>query len=390
MYQTIQRRDIATVFDRLRAEHSYKQDMVIPARDLHFSNYRQGMPTATPFMFVAPSEVNKQTYQGFSNGFMTSKAEQNLAAKLKMPMTYFEYLKQTYPRLLVDNLNYLSGHSDQRLLLRTFKPDSPFIGLADGEQTCHRVRSVLSDRYKRIDNLDVLGAVTRAIAETGVDVEVGQASLTENHMFIDFVARNPQSFPDFLADYQAPGSGNGGQTGVVTGFSVRNSETGASRFQIVPRAIVLACNNGLVVTRDAIARTHLGSRISESGVIWSHDTMEKELDLIIAQTRDAVTRFLSPEYLGQTIADIMACREHLEHPSSAAMGLGQRLRFDQEQTGRLIEVFLGGGDKTTTGLLHVATYMAQQMDVERQYEVEADAMALLPGMKQLDKPWTNN
>lgn len=387
MYQSIQRSDLGTVFDRLRTEHHHKQDMVIPANELHFSHYRQGNATNVPFMFIAQSDGNREVYQGFSEGRMTTKAEQNLAAKVRMPMTYYDYLKQTYPALLVDNLNYLTSHSDQRFLLRTFRPGSPFID-HEADDPAHWVRSVLSDRYKRIDNLDVVGAVMNAIARSGVDVDVAQASVTENHLFIDFVARNPQQFPDFLEGYRGPA--NPGETGVVTGFSVRNSETGSSRFQIVPRAVVLACNNGLVVTRDAIARTHLGSRISESGVIWSRKTMDTELDLIVSQTSDAVSRFLSPEYLGQTIADIMACRERLEHPSGAAMGLGQKLRFDQEETGLLLESFLGSGDKTTTGLLHAATHTAQSMEIERQYEVEAEAMALLPSMKQLDKPWSKN
>ena len=390
MYKTIQRSDLGTVFDRLKTEHACKQDMIIPAGDLHFSNYRSGESTSNPYVFVDPHPGNAQTYPGFNDGLMMRKAEQNLSAKLKLPITYFDYLKQTYPRLLVDNLNYLCSHSDQRFLLRTFRPGSPFIDTDQGGADTYVVRSVLSDRYKRIDNLDVLGAVTRAISQSGVEVDVAQASITENHMFVDFIARNPQQFPDFLRGYQPPGSGGAVSTGVVSGFSVRNSETGSSRFQIVPRAIVLACNNGLVITKDAVSRTHLGSRMSESGVIWSRQTIEKELDLIVAQTHDAVTQFLSPEYLGQTITDIMGYRFELDHPSSAARNLGQQLHFDQDQTGRLMEVFLGSGDRTTTGLLHAATYMAQSLDIERQYEVESKAMALLPAMKRLDRPWTNN
>lgn len=48
----------------------------------------------------------------------------------------------------------------------------------------------------------------------------------------------------------------------------------------------------MTITRDAVRAVRLGERMEE-GVRWSGDTMDRQLALVTAKARDAVTAFLS-------------------------------------------------------------------------------------------------
>ena len=389
-YKPLQRSGIKDLINRIDQEDKYMQDFIIPAEDLRFDSAFDASVNKTDYHIVARSSdsdiINRKSP-------MLEKAERNLSAKLKMPWAYFQYLKSNHSDLLIENLNTLSFRSSDRFMLRTFKGNAPFIEFNDPksyDDTRNNpsiVRSVLSNRYKRIDNYDVINAVLHAISDSGVEVEPVSASITENHMFVDFVSKNPQQFPELFDGYRPPDNSRnmGADTEIVSGFSIRNSETGSSRFQIVPRMVVMACSNGITMRADAMSRTHLGSKITENGVIWSSKTIAKERDLIVSQTHDAVKQFLSPDFLGMKVNEILKHRRELDHPHGAAHHLSKELSFDKNETEQLVEALFSSGDKTTTGLLHASTWVAGGSDVERQYEIEEQAYELLPTMYKFDK-----
>ena len=71
---------------------------------------------------------------------VTELARRQLAEKLKIPFAYFERMRTEQPALLDRNVNtWLQGDTDRRM-----------IRILDG-----RVRAVLSDRYRRLDNYDL-------------------------------------------------------------------------------------------------------------------------------------------------------------------------------------------------------------------------------------------
>jgi len=73
---------------------------------------------------------------------ITPLARRQLAEKLKIPHAYFERMRTEQPELLDRNVNaWLEREEGERQLLRTL----------DG-----KVRAVLSERYRRPDNYDLL------------------------------------------------------------------------------------------------------------------------------------------------------------------------------------------------------------------------------------------
>ena len=384
-YKSIERQDIFRVLDRLKAEQKVKSDFLLPSEEVRVALRGEKI---SPVMMH--DKVRTETgYMGPMR--LMRKAEENLSAKLNVPIKYHDMIRDGHSDIYHYTFNRLLQRGGKKFMFRTFAPGSEFIDYEDdyadiGTDQIFAVRSILSDRYKRIENLDVMNVVLETLTEMKADVDIEKASVTENRLFVDVVHRDVHHFPEFLEGYRNPNSGRS-DTGVISGFSIRNSETGDGRFQIVPRALVLACSNGMTIRKDALARTHLGSRISETGIIWSEETHHKEMDLIIAQTRDAVKTFLSPEYIGQKISDLLQYRKELEHPVGTAHHLGSALGFDEERTEYLLESLFKSNDLTTTGAFHAATWVAQGVSIEDQYEVEEAAYQLLPGIQHMDRPF---
>ena len=66
-------------------------------------------------------------------------------------------------------------------------------------------RAVLSDRYKVIDNLDILTAVLTAVRQSGVDVQIAGADLSERRMYLDVHAPAVAALaPVLLGGYRNP------------------------------------------------------------------------------------------------------------------------------------------------------------------------------------------
>ncbi|MFW6192519.1 MAG: hypothetical protein ACOC83_03445, partial [Gemmatimonadota bacterium] len=116
----------------------------------------------------------------------------------------------------------------------------------------------------------------------------------------------PPDAPDPLDGYRSPFSGETGADNptVFAGFVIGNSETGGGAFTVTPRIVVQVCTNGMTVKRDALRSIHIGGRMDEGVIRWSDDTNRKTLDLVTAQTRDAVQTFLDVDYVRAKIAEL--------------------------------------------------------------------------------------
>jgi hypothetical protein len=77
---------------------------------------------------------------------------------------------------------------------------------------------------------------------------------------------------------------------VFAGFEITNSEVGTGRSTITPPLTVRICGNGLTISGDALSKVHVGARLDEGVIRWSRDTERGALELVTAQSRDAVER----------------------------------------------------------------------------------------------------
>lgn len=245
-------------------------------------------------------------------------------------------------------------------------------------------RAILSDRFATIDNIDVLYAALEAARDASASIEVTKVDLSERAMRVYFVAPEITTLAPILTrGYRSPFRPDGQASPVVqAGMVLDNSETGGSRFRLGPRFVMKACDNGITRVADAIAQTHLGGRLEAGLIAWSEETQRKNLDLIAAKTRDAVTTFLDVDYMTRCIAEIEErAGEPVVKPLETITVIAQRMKYTEVERETLLSHFIGGGQSTAGGILNAVTSMAQVVeDPDRAAEIEGgalEAMALV-------------
>lgn len=358
---------LSNLVNKLELQRAAKVDLVTPARDISVTDGDQ--------FHVA----------GLMDGGHTFTAnklfESQVAGKLGIPVNYYRKMKETLPGLLSDNVNqWLDYEPSKNFLVRAFQfPEQP--GIA---------RAFLSDRYHIIDNYDVLFAALDAIKKTGVNVEITKAEVTDNRMYLHVTCPEIEVAADeFLREYLKENDALG--NGIISGFVISNSEVGSGTFEIRPRAVIVKCNNGLVTKDDRFRRYHLGAQMDAGEIVWSERTKQKNYELIISQTQDAVSTFLSKDYLGKMIEKIAVAHSiELKHPIDAVQNVCTHLGITEEHRANILQYFLKDGVHNAGGIYHAFTRETQNMDADTQHDVEANIMEVIPRIARFDKPFSKN
>ncbi|MER7363497.1 DUF932 domain-containing protein [Nonomuraea wenchangensis] len=336
--------------DLLRHQQAHKVDVVVHSDQIRATGTRLQLIGTPPLLTPTGVTTTAGLY------LPTSVCDQGVADKLRIPPQYLRRLRTERPALYDANVNGWLEELDRRFLLRALHPGG------DGEGVA---RAFLSDSYRILDNLDVLMAALDGVRQSGAQVQIEGCDLTERRMYVRVVCEQIRALaPDLLGEYRSPFTGASGADNpvVFAGFVISNSETGCGAFSIVPRLLVQVCRNGLTIPVDALRHIHLGGRMGEGVVRWSDDTRRKNLDLVAAQARDAVTTFLDLGYVRAKVQELTGlARTPLADPSRAIELVAKRLAFGEEQQEQILAHFIRGADLSAGGVMHAVTSVAQTL-----------------------------
>lgn len=369
---TIRNADLEHLHAILRGQHSHKLDLVAHARDLHSSAGNLtviggGGEPVISFDGVTPKDAILRP---------TTSADADIASKLEIPLTYLRRLRAEQIGLYDANVNtWLHGDPRRPFLIRGFTDNAPDTEQHDSTTTGGVLRALLSDSYRRIDNLDVLTAVLQGIKASGIPAEVTTADLSETRMYVKvFSPAVAAHAPALLQHYTSPFNGQRGVDNptVFAGFVITNSETGHGRCAITPQLIVQICSNGMTLNKYALSAVHLGAKQPVGPINWSADTQAAETNLIIKQARDAVTQFLNPDFVAHHLARIEeVAGVAITDPPRTLKHLATELRFPVGVQETVLEHFYAGRDHTSGGVLHAVTSTAQLLpDPDAAYDLE--------------------
>lgn len=391
MQTTARNADLSTLVGILQDQHARKLDVVAPAS--HFSARDgqlvvRGTEATIDADGVTPADGTYTPTTVFDSG---------VAEKLGIPVAYLRRMRADRPDLYDANVNgWLHGFGravmtgnpalpiawadgkgalpDQRhFLLRLFRGDDGGTGVA---------RAMLSDTYAPADNLDVLLAVLDGMRDSGTRVDVARADLTDRRMIVKVHAPEVAALaPRLLDGYTSPFTGQTGADNpvVFAGFRLTNSETGDGAFSITPEVTVEVCLNGMTMTRDAVRQVHLGGKLEAGTIRWAADTERKNLELVKAKARDAVTTFLSPEYLTAAVTRLEArAGEEVGTSEDAVRDLTKPLGYTQEQVAGIMDYYVRGGQFTRGGVVNAITAYSQTVeDGDTAHDLDARATQLL-------------
>ncbi|MGP3920569.1 DUF932 domain-containing protein [Nonomuraea sp. 10N515B] len=347
----------------LRDQQVHKVDVVVHSDQIRAIGTRLQLVGTAPLL--SPNGVTSTA----GLYLPTQVCDQGLAGKLGIPQQYLRRLRAEKPALYDANVNGWMESADRRFLLRG-------LHTGGGEGVA---RAFLSDSYRIIENLDVLTAALKGVRQAGVQVQIDGCDLTERRMYVRVVCEQVRALaPDLLRDYRSPFTGAAGADNpiVFAGFLLSNSETGCGAFTIVPRLVVQVCRNGMTIPVDALRHVHLGARMEEGVVRWSEDTAKKNLELIAAQTRDAVTTFLDVDYVRAKLQELTGlARTQIADPSRTIELVAKKLSFTDEYQEQILAHFIKGADLSAGGIMHAVTSVAQTLpNADTAHEMESQAL----------------
>ena len=241
------------------------------------------------------------------------------------------------PALLAENVNSWFSTKDASYMLRTM----------DGA-----ARALLSDRYRRIDNLEVASVVLPLFAGQP-DIEIVSAEITSARLYLKIV--NHRLEMACVGDR------------VQAGVMISNSEVGLGAVSVQPLVYTLACTNGMVVSSLGERKTHVGRQaksLDESYTIYSDETIEAENTAFKLRLRDATLAAIEEARFAQ-IVDTLA--EAASAPITGRVQdvievTGKTYGLNQSEQDDVLTYLIQGGDLSLYGLSNAITRASQDVE----------------------------
>ena len=208
-------RSLQEVLTELARQQSAKRDYISPAAELSL------LPDGRTL------EMGKRHFE------VTDLFHRQVGAALSIPAKYYDAMRAEKPALLAENVNSWLGDREQSYMIRAMEYPN--------EQPS--ARAFLSDRYRRIDNMEVAEAILPLFAGQA-DMEIVSSEVTSARLYLKVLNHR----------LETACVGDVVQAGVV----ISNSEVGLGAVSVQPLIYTLACSNGLIVSSMGERRTHVG------------------------------------------------------------------------------------------------------------------------------------
>ena len=260
-----------------------------------------------------------------------------------IPAKYAEQMRRQKPDLLATNVNAWLAERDQSYMIRSH--DEGPLGMLG--------RAFLSDRYRRLDNLDVAEATLPLFAGKE-GFEIVSAAVTERKFYLKIV--NHRLETDVVP-------GDPVQAGVV----ISNSEVGLGSVSVQPLLYRLVCTNGMVVNDFGERRTHVGRAaraVEDSFHIYSDEAMIAEDRAFLLKLRDVTLAAIEETRFGMVVGKL---RESVGVPITGRVQdvielTGKTFGINQDEQDSVLKYLIEGGDLTKYGLSNAVTRASQDIE----------------------------
>ena len=205
-------RNLQEVLVELDRQNKAKQDFISPAQGMRL--WEDGHTF----------EINHLTTNQQEVFGTTSLFHRQVASALGIPAKYYDLMQAQKPELLAQNVNTWFADKPSAYMVRS-------MDYGNGQVA----RALLSERYRRIDNMEIATAVLPLFAGND-QYEVMSCEVTENRLYLKVVNHRLE---------MEVSKGDIVQAGVM----ISNSEVGLGAVSIQPLVYRLVCTNGKGVTR---------------------------------------------------------------------------------------------------------------------------------------------
>ena len=329
---------IVEMAQQIERQSKLKQDYLLDTRRLQVEPFGSQLYLHTfddhDDPLVEPLEINQI-------------AHRQIGTHLKIPAAYYDRMLSDYPELLAENVNSWFQREPTQRMVRTL----------DGT-----VRAFLSNRYRRIDNLDIAEIVLPVIQQME-DAYFESCQITDSRMYIKVVNTR-------LEAEVVPGDI------VQSGIIISNSEVGLGSVSIQPLVYRLVCSNGMVVNDAQTRRNHVGrvNEASENYQLYSEKTLEADDKAFAMKIQDTV-RAVVDEVRFTRVVNMM--REAKDAPMNTAAVpdivklVSKDFHITDDESSGVLQRLIEGNDLTLYGLSNAVTRHSQDVkDYDRATALE--------------------
>lgn len=274
----------------------------------------------------------------------TSYAHGQIASKFNIPKNYYDRLMNDSPALLAENVNHWSGKSEDTSLIRLLRG---------------QMRAVLSDRYRIVDNHDILAIVLSELAEMGDGMKIVSCQVTESRMYVKVINTNIEEAISVGDPVQA-------------GFTLSNSEIGNGSVGVEPFLYRLVCTNGMIIKDARQRKNHVG-RVTENNNLYAIDTLQAIDDAFKLKLRDLIRNAVSISTFKEAVADMRAAKDDkiVGQTTKAVELTAKAIGLNGDESSKVLEHLIRSGDLSRYGMLNAVTRTAEDLSCyDRATEVE--------------------
>ncbi len=221
----------------------------------------------------------------------TDYAHAQMASRLSIPKPYYDRMRAQSPDLLAANVNHwIAGKQGETSLVRTLRG---------------QMRAFLSNRYRIVDNADILAIAIPELADMGDSLKIVSCNVTDQKMYLKVVNTNVEAAISVGDVVQA-------------GFTLSNGELGNGSISVEPYLLRLVCQNGLALPDRKVRKNHAG-RITENEDLYASDTVQAIDNAFKLKIRDLVRNAISITTFRDAVADLQASKNDTiaGHPAKA-------------------------------------------------------------------------
>lgn len=286
-------------------------------------------------------------------------AHGQIASALGIPKPYYDRMRNEYPSLLKSNVNaWLHDEGDKRRMVRTL----------DGQ-----VRAFLSDRYRPLDNFDLMRTALPSLQE--MNAQVVSSEITERRLYVKAI------FPSLCAKIDEGKTwGEGHQflekDTLVAAIFLSNSEIGAGTLRVEAGFYKTRCTNLAIFNDSAMKKYHIGrsavSDLDNAVELFTDETRRQDDKAFWMKVRDVIASSCNKEFFQLQIEKMQAATEDriLTKDLPAVVEVTRKqLGIQDAFKGDILTHLIQGQDLTRWGLLNAVTRTAEDVP---SYDVATD------------------
>ena len=319
----------------LKRQHDNKRDFIVNTRNLQIQTNSKGESK------LSFNLSNKPITFGVNDN-----AHQQIATKLNIPIRYYQKMQIESPQLLDQTVNDSFKKLAENRMIRTLDDTA---------------RAFLSDRYRRIDNLEICAAIYPFIESTKF-LSVESAEVTDSHLYLKVVNKR-------IKTEISKG------TVIQAGFVISNSEVGEGYLKVEPLIFNSFSKNALIF-KDCLHKTnHIGRQFKSSSTAYEVPADERNYNQsIFTKLQKDIQAVITDSETFDTIVHLLRQSKQISLQKDivkAVESLANNFALSPNERGDILRQLLISEDHSRYGLINAISAASKiSNSYERATELE--------------------